>query len=370
MAASAIFFFHKFMNLQSLSITDFRNFEKLEINPIDGINIFYGRNGSGKTNLLEAIFTLCLGRSQRSANDSVMVRDNASVYRVVGAVDVDGEKREIAVAYEKRGRKKITLDSLSIRISELFERFAVVAAGPEDSLILSGPPSARRGFVDVYLSQYSKEYLRHIVDYAKILAQKNAALKENIDPGPFNTLMVQEGSAMIRLREKYLTELSERAGSYYHNIAPSQTFQIAYQPSIKYEDSAKIEEAFDRRLIEVWEREKVMQSSLVGPHRDEIDLAIGDTPARSHGSQGELRSAAISLKLAVYDLLRERRRVKPILLLDEIFAELDPGRVDALAGCFHELGQVFVTTADQPPAVLRENSRNFRIVDGAVEEIH
>lgn len=113
-----------------------------------------------------------------------------------------------------------------------------------------------------------------------------------------------------------------------------------------------------------------MQSSLVGPHRDEIDLAIGDTPARSHGSQGELRSAAISLKLAVYDLLRERRKVKPILLLDEIFAELDPGRVDALAGCFHEFGQVFVTTADRPPAVMRENSRSFRIADGAVEEIH
>jgi DNA replication and repair protein RecF len=364
------FFIHSFMNLTTLTVTDFRNFEKLAIHPVDGTNIFYGRNGSGKTNLLEAIFTLCLGRSQRSANDAVMIRDSMDVYRVVGIVSRDGDDNELAVAYQRGGRKKITLDRLSIRIGELFERFAVVAAGPEDSLILSGPPSARRSFVDVYLSQYSKDYLRHIMDYAKILAQKNAALKENMDPGPFNTLMVQEGSAIMRFRERYLAEVNERAGNYYHNIAPNQTFQIAYQPSIRYEASDNIEEAFDRRLIEVWERERIMQSSLVGPHRDDVDLSIGGTPARSHGSQGELRSAAISLKLAVYDLLKDRRSIRPILLLDEIFAELDPGRVEALAGCFHELGQVFVTTADQPPAVLRENSRNFRIADGSVEEIH
>jgi DNA replication and repair protein RecF len=114
----------------------------------------------------------------------------------------------------------------------------------------------------------------------------------------------------------------------------------------------------------------VLQSSVIGPHRDEMDLSIGNTPARTHGSQGELRSAAVALKLAVYDLLKERRKIKPILLLDEIFAELDPGRVDALGGCFHELGQVFVTTADEPPSVLRKNSRNFRIADGSVKEIH
>ncbi len=358
------------MQLTSLQLTNFRNFVQLQIAPIGSTNIFYGCNGSGKTNLLEAIFTLCLGRSQRGANDAVMVRDNTEVYRVVGQVSSDKETIKLAVAFQSGGRKKVTLDELPVRMSELYEHFAVVAAGPEDSLILSGPPSARRAFLDVYLSQYSKEYLRHLVDYTKILAQKNAALKENIDPEPFNTLLVKEGSAIMRVRANYIAEIHRCAAGYYDAIASHQSFQVVYQPSVRYEDPEQIEEAFDRRLIEVWERERVTQSSVVGPHRDEIDLFIGNTPARTHGSQGELRSAAVSLKLAVYDLLRDRRKMKPILLLDEIFAELDPGRVEALAGCFHELGQVFVTTADEPPAVLRENSRKFRIAGGSVEEIH
>ena len=195
-------------------------------------------------------------------------------------------------------------------------------------------------------------------------------MKENIDPEPFNTLLVQEGSAIMRIRSLYLAELRKSAGGYYESISSHQPFEVAYQPSIRYEDPDTLEEAFDRRLIEVWDREQVMQSSLVGPHRDEINFSIGNTAARTHGSQGELRSAAVSLKLAVYDLLKDRRSIKPLLLLDEIFAELDPVRVEALAACFHELGQVFITTADQPPAALRENSRNFRIADGALEEIH
>ena len=364
------FFVHFHMQLTSLQLTDFRNFRQLSLLPIAGTNIFYGRNGSGKTNLLEAIFTLCLGRSQRSANDAVMVKDDADVYRITGKIEAEREASDLAVAFQRGGRKKITLDGLTIRISELYEHFAVVAAGPEDSTILSGPPSARRSFLDVYLSQYSKEYLRHLVDYSKILAQKNAALKEQMDPGPFNTLLVIEGSAIMRIRAAYIAEITERAADYYTTIATDQSFHIAYHPSVRYEDPEQIEEAFDRRLIEVWERERVMQSSLVGPHRDEIDFSIGNAPARTHGSQGELRSAAVSLKLAVYDLLKGRRKIKPILLLDEIFAELDPVRVDALGGCFRELGQVFVTTADEPPAVLRENSRNFRIADGSIEEIH
>lgn len=361
------------MRVKSLTATNFRNFTNAKLVPGPGVNVLYGDNGSGKTNFLEAIFTLCLGRSQRGAADSVLLNSDAEYYRLEGEVEQGGDSATVAVAYQNRGRKKITADTVVIKTSELYERMSLVAAGPEDSEILSGPPSARRLFLDLYLSQLSQTYLADLSDYQKALSQKNAALRREMDPSPFDPILVAHGVRVIEQRHEFLAEISVKAQNLYSDIADGEKLQIGYQPKVAIEpdaDRESITTAFESALANNSERERVTQTSLVGPHRDEIDFTICDLPARSHGSQGQWRSAAISLKLAVYEILKEKRNASPILLLDEIFAELDSRRTESLATRFTEKGQLFLTTAVEPPEALTDDTRRFRIVAGEVVEVN
>lgn len=335
-----------------------------------GVNILYGPNGSGKTALLEAIFVLCLGRSHRGATDSVMVHKSQEVYRIEGEIEADKQKYHMAVAYQLKGRKKVTQDKVAIRIQELYEIFSVVSAGPEDSNILSGPPSARRSFIDIYLSQLSTSYLDSLSKYHRVLGQKNAALKQAIDPGPYNILLVQDGAEVMWQRHKFLQKLNETTAQYYQSITEGGKMRLKYKPSFghpsEFADIETIRQSFEGSIHENSRREALLQGSLTGPHRDEITFEIEGLAAREHGSQGEWRTAAVALKLAVYHMLKEQRNSQPILLLDEIFAELDNRRIKGLIDCFGEFGQLFLTTAQPPPALLSEKARNFEILDGAV----
>ncbi len=358
------------MFIHSLHITNFRNFTELQAEFSEGVNIFYGSNGSGKTNLLEAIFVLCLGRSHRSAVEAVLVNNQSDYYRIAGKVELTDKQIELAVAYQKNGRKKATLDEVPIRLSELYDMFCVVAAGPEDSEIISGAPAARRLFIDLYLSQYSHRYIDLLTDYQRSLAQKNAALKREMDPSPFNALLIENGSRIIRQRYEFLSAVEREARIYHERISGGSSLSLEYKTSGEPADGdfspEKIAEHLGAALARHAERERVLKSSLVGPHRDDIYFQIDGLPARTHGSQGEWRTAALSLKLAVYHLLKEKREIKPVLLLDEIFAELDPDRAKGLIEAFADFHQLFLTTALEPPDFLRNNSRAFRIGNGEV----
>ncbi len=359
------------MHLTSLSVSNFRNIANLEVGFSPQVNILYGDNASGKTNLLEAIFIVCLGRSQRGANDQVLVKQGEEVYRLVGKMATGDGEHEVAVAYQKRGRKKITIDQVSVRASELFENFSAVSLGPEDANILSGPPSVRRNFLDMYLSQFSQTYLSLLVDYHQALSQKNACLKVESDPEPFNSLLVDYGAEIMVTRSSFLQELHRRAAQIYSDIAAGQSLSITYEPSVHLEEGQqleKVKEAFANALNRYAEKESILKTSLVGPHRDEILFRIGSYPARTHGSQGEWRTAAIAVKLAVYQILRDQKKKHPILLLDEVFAELDEKRAAALMNSFGKFGQVFVTTAVEPRESLGQESKRFRIHDGTIVE--
>ena len=361
------------MHISSLTVTNFRNFASQRLDFTEGINILFGDNGSGKTNILEAIFVLLLGRSHRGATDAYLVHSGSEVYRIEGDVVTEDKTIEIAVAYQRSELKKITIDKVTSRIQELYEIFSAVSAGPEDSAILSGSPSTRRGFIDIYLSQISRKYLDDLSNYQKVLSQKNAALKNAMDPDPFNALLVTYGSRIVSNRLAFLGDVGSLAAEFYREISGGGKLRLAYMPSIGSldddNDPTGIQEKFDRKLSESRHREQVMQTSLVGPHRDDIQFEIEGLPARQHGSQGEWRTAAIALKLAVYRILKEKRKSDPILLLDEIFAELDDKRTHGLIEAFGGFGQVFLTTAVDPPERMKDNSRSFRIAGGVVEEV-
>ncbi len=359
------------MIVERAAVSNFRNFESLEVRFSPGVNVFFGANGSGKTNLLEALFVLCLGRSQRTAADAVLVRQGEEVYRIEGDINQDGRIRTIAVAYQKGGRKKITRDAIPIRIAELFETVCAVSSGPEDSDILSGGPSVRRTFLDIYLSQYSRAYLDILKDYHRVLAQKNAALKIQMDCSAYDELIIQYGAKIIRTRQEFIRLLREVASRHYASIANGEKLDIRYETCVPSDmaDLAIIEGGLAAALTKGAARERATCQAVIGPHRDELTISIGDYPARTHGSQGQWRTAAVSLKLAVYEMLREKRKLAPVLLLDEIFAELDIDRAHRLIDAFSGYNQLFLTTAVEPPEPLRRNGRRYRISRGNLEEI-
>ena len=360
------------MKVRSLKISNFRNFELAETEVFSGVNIFHGSNGAGKTNLLEAIFVMCLGRSQKGATDIVMLRHDKDVYRLEGIVDTEEKSIEVAVAYQRNGRKKVTIDKVNGRLADLYDLFCIVSIGPEDSDIICGAPSARRTFLDIYLSQLSPRYLDSLTRYQKVLAQKNAALKNEMDCSPFDELMVQYGTEIIERRARFIKEINDLSKDFYNNIAGEHILTATYLPSIasgsEQFDETKIAEQFAAKIEASRHREEAMANSMIGPHRDDMLFAINGYPARQHGSQGEVRTAAIVLKLAVYTILKNTRNTEPLLLLDEVFAELDESRAAGLIESFEEYGQLFLTTALQPPQKLKASGRSYLIDDGKISE--
>ncbi|MEW5924729.1 MAG: DNA replication/repair protein RecF [Candidatus Zixiibacteriota bacterium] len=360
------------MLVKSIELDFFRNLGTTRIEFADGVNVFYGKNGAGKTNLLEAIFLLMLARSPRGVNDAVMLAEGAEYYRLEGVVEFSGHEHDIAVAYQAGGRKRITIDKIAVRAAELFETCAAVSTAPEDIELLSGGPSNRREFVNIYLSQASKKYMSDLIDYQKVLAQKNAYLKQvnNAADTPYDELLINFGSNIMMARKAYLDAIAVNAAKNYSLISRGQNLTMEYQPSVRIENDdwgeGSIREHFAAKLRRNRERERVMQTAMVGPHRDDIDFSIRNLPARSHGSQGELRTSAVSLKLAVFNYLKKVRGVNPVLLLDEIFAELDSGRKEMLVELFGEFGQIFLTSASEIPETLMSRARRFKIENGDV----
>ncbi len=360
------------MIVRSIKLISFRNFESISCQFGDRANIFLGKNGAGKSNLLEGIFLLLLGRSPREAHDIVMLKEGAEFYRIEGEIGVDNRSHNISIAYQKGGKRRISIDKTASRSSELFGTCAVVSASPGDIEILSGPPVMRRTFINLHLSQASAIYLGALADYHKALAQKNAYLKQSnggLD-NPYDDLMAKYGAVVMLERKKFLEAISPRAGELYHGISEGEEFLIHYMPSVQIkEDSWDLkfmEEAILTKIRLSMDRERFLQTAMVGPHRDDIDLLIGGYPARTHGSQGELRTAAIALKLAVFEYLKKIRKAAPILLFDEIFAELDENRKQKLIDSFKEFGQIFLTTATDIPELAAANSCKYRIVNGSI----
>ncbi len=255
------------------------------------------------------------------------------------------------------------------RIAELYENVCAVSSGPEDSDILSGSPSVRRTFLDIYMSQYSRTYLDDLKDYHRILTQKNAALKAEMDTSAFDELLIRNGARIIRSRQEFIAMLRKVASRHYAEIAHGEILDIVYESCVPSDmtDPVIIEGALAQALQKNAARERATGLAMVGPHRDDMTISIGDYPARTHGSQGQWRTAAVSLKLSVYEILREKRNVAPVLLLDEIFAELDANRALRLIDAFSGYRQLFLTTAVEPPEPLRTNGGRFRITRGTVE---
>ena len=375
------------MYVAHLSLHDFRSYPAVEVEIGPGVTAFVGRNGQGKTNLVEAIDYLSRLTSHRVSADAPLVRQGAQ-QAVVRAAVVRDERRavlEIEINPGRSNRARINKSPLP-KARELLGLVRTVVFSPEDLALVKGDPSERRRFADDLLVQVSARYAGTRADYDGVLKQRNSLLKsaglarrgggsaESARESALSTLAVWDqrlaelGAEIIRRRMQLVDDLNPLVGKAYEAVARGAGRDEAV---ISYRGSFEVsgEEPLEAQLlaaIEARRRDELDRGlSLVGPHRDDLVLTLGDLPVKGYASHGESWSFALALRLASYDLLRAGGD-DPVLILDDVFAELDTGRRAQLADLVADAEQVLITAAvpDDIPPQLR--GRRFTVADGVV----
>ena len=330
------------MHFTSIRLKNFRNYPTLSIEPHPGITVLCGPNGSGKTNLLEALHMVSLGRSHRTQQDREMTAAGCDHSVVLGeTMRLDG-KHEIQVSlhpHEKPHKKVLLYNKPAQRIGDLMGHATVVMFSPEDIRIVRDGPAARRRFIDMQLSQIRPSYLRTLKTYLSILESRNALLKQHKLFGvqdfitqldTWDEQLAAAAAPLVRARRWFLMELSREAALQYAAISenPGEPFELRYTGQLaEAEDIARtMLDGLNRHRREDMQR----MYTTFGPHRDDVAMLLCGRDLRAFGSQGQLRTAVLSMKLGEIRLIENEMDEPPTLLLDDVFSELDLKRRNAL----------------------------------------
>jgi len=371
--------------VRTLRLSDFRNYEHLELELGDGVNFFTGTNGSGKTSILEAVSYLAVARSLRGSNDSEVIRWGSSAFGVSGDIVSDASVRTSKLTYERGGRKEVTFDGeRRPLLSELVGVLRVAWFCPEDTWLTKGGPSERRKLLDMTLCQLDPAYLSALSNYRRTLRQRNEALlswapEEESERlvGVWTERLVDYGSRVIAGRAALMPRMSESVGRFHEAIADGESIALRYKCSTDKragngaDDAGPLSEeaaraSFQEALERVAADERRRGFTLVGPHRDDLEVRLGGRTLRTFGSQGQHRTAAIALKLGEAAVLDSDER-GVVVLLDDIMSELDDRRAEALVELVAGLGQALMTST-RPSAAMEgvDGSVSFRVDAGGV----
>lgn len=373
------------MRLSTLALRSFRNLRSQELElPPEGVALV-GDNAQGKSNFLEAIYYLETLRSFRGARDEQMVAFGEDVFRVVGTMDTpekeDTRGVEVAAAFQRKGKKKkVSVDGVEPdRLSDALGRFSAVIFSPGDVELVSGGPGERRRFLDIVLSLNEPGYVTALQDYKKILSRRNACLKMGEGSAvvaAWDRGLIRAGAQVILQRRDWIDARRHAFGDYYQKVSDGAAACMTYRPSISLPrpcDLEGVEEAFRDALTGSGEREKRIGVTVVGPHRDDVKLHLEDEreglDLREYGSGGQRRTAALALRLVEAMTIRERRSLKPLILLDDVFAELDGGRSERVLALMEaeETGQVVLTAPkDADIRIRRDSLPRWRIHEGQI----
>ncbi len=330
----------------------FRNFEEKSVSFTPGLNLITGPNGRGKTNLLEAIHFASLGYSHRTRRDKELIRWGSLefIVRVEGNVG-DETAHSQSVRVSESGLKKVKVNATeSSLLSELMGHYGVVLFAPDDIDIINRGPKIRRLFLDSLLCQLSRDYMENLRKYNRILKQRNALLKDN--KGRFGSTkdiideqLIAHGCFLVNSRREFAKTFSETCRLSYSRISSDEeVLKVEYKSSLQGEGTDNLKEIFKDLLIGSQDQERRLQTTMIGPHRDNLLLLLGQKPAEGYASQGQKRSIALSIKLSSAHIINANFKAPPILLLDDVFAELDEKRRIKLSDILANQLQVIITS--------------------------
>ena len=365
------------MILKRISILNYKNLEQVELSFSPKLNCFFGQNGMGKTNLLDAVYFLSFCKSAGNPIDSQNICHDADFFVIQGFYEAaDGTPEEIYCGMKRRQKKQFKRNKKEYtRLSDHIGFLPLVMVSPADSELIAGGSDERRRFMDVVISQYDKEYLDALIRYNKALVQRNTLLKSEqpVEEELFlvwEEMMAQAGEVVFRKREAFIREFIPIFQSFYSFIS-----QDREKVGLSYDSHAR-----DASLLEVLKesrvRDQIMGYSLRGVHKDELNMLLGAFPIKREGSQGQNKTYLVALKLAQFDFLKRTGTTVPLLLLDDIFDKLDASRVEQIiklvAG--DSFGQIFITDTNREhlDRILHKvgsDYKMFRVEQGTVAEM-
>jgi DNA replication and repair protein RecF len=370
------------MKINSIKLQNFRSYKELEVS-FGEKNIIVGENTQGKTNLLEAIYLTSVGKSFRS-KEVDMVLWEEDHFRIEGDVK-NGHPQKIEYIFEKNvgknGRKTVKINGAKKPASALLAGFACVFFTPDEIDMFFAFPSLRRRHLNVLLSKINREYSRELVKYARVLEQRNAQLKaiakgngKERDLEIWDGRLAEHGAEIIKERHGLVKKINKTLEANYKKVAhDDKELVIKYEPSIIFEKKKTKDEiwaSFLEKLLEARKRDMLVGATSVGPHRDDLKLILSDRDITTFGSRGEHRSAIVALKLSEIDIIKSVTGETPVLLMDDVFSELDEKRRENLVKSF-EGQQTIVTTTDLDHITedLREGATIYEAKDNKLEKI-
>jgi len=364
------------MYISNLKLSNFRNYKTLNINLDKNINIIIGNNGEGKTNLLESIYVLGLTKSHRSFIDNNLIRNNCDSCKIKAKLNKDNYKSELEIILENKN-KILKIDKQIInKNSDYISNMNIIIFYPEDLELIKGSPATRRRFLNLELSQLNRNYLIILNDYNKLLKMRNDYLKNNyIDENYLNILtdyLIDKAISIYKTRKKFIDKLNDIINNVYFDIAKLSNFNIKYKTSIELDNLnyEELKSKLKNKFKDIYNQEIKFKNTLIGPHRDDLEFFLGDLNLKLYGSQGQQRVAVLSLKIGEINIFKKYKEQTPILLLDDVFSELDQKKKNNLLKYINDNIQVIITTTDVKniSKKILKDANVIKIKEGKIEE--
>ena len=357
------------MQIDSVEICNFRNYEKATLDFHERTNVLYGDNAQGKTNILESVFVCGTTKSHKGSKDRELIRIGQEESHIRLHLTKKGISHKIDMHLKKNKPKGIAIDGIPIRRSgELMGLINIIFFSPEDLRIIKNGPAERRRFINLELCQLDKMYLHDLTEYKKILNQRNKLLKQiSFQPSLKDTLeiwdgkLIEFGKKIIHRRREFVEQLESIVYQINQKLTGgSEQLYVRYEPDVAEDD-------FEYKLKKYIEKDLRTFTTNVGPHRDDLNFLNGDIDLRKYGSQGQQRTCALSLKLAEIDLVKQLIGDQPILLLDDVLSELDRNRQNYLLDSIHDIQTIVTCTGLEEFIDSRLTlDKVFRVVNGTV----
>lgn len=366
------------MFLRQLNITNFRNYDNISISLTPNINIFFGNNAQGKTNLLEAIYFLALTKSHRCQNQKDLIGLNKNFSNVSGILEVENKSMELFIGFDAY-KKKLKIDNLSIKkVQDYVSNMNLIIFYPDDLEIIKGLPEIRRRFLNTEISQMSNSYAKVLEEYNRLLKMRNDYLYESSDCFDdvyyevLTSYLIERAISIYKYRKNFISKINKVVENIFNKIAGYENFSIKYIPSIDVDYSSNnVKNIISCMYKEIVIEEKKLKKTLIGPHRDDFVFLLGEDNLKIYGSQGQQRLSVIALKLAEISLIKNIKKTTPIILLDDVFSELDDVKKNNLLEYIDDTAQVIITTTDlnNINKEVIEHANVMKVYNGNLEEV-
>lgn len=344
------------MFIKRLDIVNFRNYDNISINLGDKINILYGNNAQGKTNLLESIYFLALTKSHRSFIDDNLIKEGEKTAKLNAIIDNNGLSKKLKIVLSSSTKKLFIDDNIYNKVSNYVSNMNVIIFYPEDLELVKGGPLIRRRYINLELSQLSSNYMDIFNDYKKLVKIKNNYLKkiklglklDNIYFDTLNDYIIDKSILIYIMRKKFIDKINFYCSKIFFDLSGVDGFNIRYKTSILLENIDKdfIRENMKKQSIEFLSDELKLGKNLLGPNYDDFEFYLNDMNIKKFGSQGQQRMAVLAIKLSEIEIFRNYLNTSPILLLDDVFSELDNIKKNNLLNYVNSSIQTIITTTD------------------------